>query len=308
MRQRVQFLLVGTLLTLLLQLFAGWLGPVGFIFNLFVALPAAYVGMRQGIVVAGGIVLLTFATLLGTTGVVAAVAYLLQFGLAAWLLVLLLRRGLAWDRAIGASMLAIAAVVGGVAGYFVLVRDLPVRATVDRYLQGETERAMDIYRQAEMSAEQLRELQEITVQIGGFLSRAWPGLAVAGTGALLLFTVYLLARMARGTYELPGLPFFQWKTPEYLVWPLIVAGAGQLLATGVLQQIALNLLLIILPIYFLQGLAIVQFYFRKRNISPLFRSLGYLLITILNPLPLVVTGMGVFDLWVDFRKPRNQQN
>ncbi len=308
MRQQAQYLLVGTALTLLLQLLAGWLGPAGFIFSLFIALPAAYAGMRQGTGVTSGIVLLTFATLLGISGVAAAVAYLLQFGLAAWLLVLFMRRGLAWDRAIGASMLAIAAAVSAVAGFFVFFRDLPIRATVDTYLQGETERAMDIYRQAEMSAEQLRELQELTVQIGGFLARAWPGLAVIGIGALLLFTVYLLARMGRGTYELPGLPFFQWKSPEYLVWPLIIAGAGQLLAAGMLQQIALNLLLIVLPIYFLQGLAIVQFYFRKRNISPLFRSLGYLFITLLNPLPLVVTGMGVFDLWVDFRKPRNKPN
>jgi hypothetical protein len=34
------------------------------------------------------------------------------------------------------------------------------------------------------------------------------------------------------------------------------------------------------------------------------RGLGYLLLLVINPFQLLVAGIGVFDLWVDFRKPR----
>jgi len=71
-----------------------------------------------------------------------------------------------------------------------------------------------------------------------------------------------------------------------------------------LGVIALNILTIVLPIYFLHGLAIVSFFFRKKNLPPVFKVLGYVLIMVLNPLPLIVTGFGVFDLWADFRKPK----
>jgi uncharacterized protein YybS (DUF2232 family) len=71
--------------------------------------------------------------------------------------------------------------------------------------------------------------------------------------------------------------------------------------------VALNLLTVLLPIYFLQGLAIVNHFFRKKGVSPLLQTLGYLLIAVLNPFPLIVTGVGIFDLWADFRKPRKKR-
>ena len=36
--------------------------------------------------------------------------------------------------------------------------------------------------------------------------------------------------------------------------------------------------------------------------------IGYLLVTLVNPLPLMVTGLGVFDLWADFRKPKEPES
>jgi uncharacterized protein YybS (DUF2232 family) len=71
-----------------------------------------------------------------------------------------------------------------------------------------------------------------------------------------------------------------------------------------LQTIALNLLTVSLPLYFMQGLAIVRYFFRRRNVPGFIQGISYILILLLNPLPLVVTGFGIFDLWADFRKPR----
>jgi uncharacterized protein YybS (DUF2232 family) len=275
---------------------------------MFVPLPATFVGMRQGTGFAGGVVLLTLAGLYGVSGADAATAYLLQYGLGSWLLVALLRRKISWDRALAGSVLLTTVVAGSALVGYAANRHLAIGSMVEEFVQEETGRAIDLYRQAGMEAEQLQELQGVIDQISGALLQAWPALAIAVSAALLLLTLYLLSVLAKGRYEIPGASFRLWKAPEHLVWLLIGAGAGQLFTSGLPQQVSLNVLLIVLPVYFLQGLAIVNFYFRQRNVSPLFRSLGYLLITILNPLPLVVTGMGVFDLWVDFRKPRAPKN
>jgi uncharacterized protein YybS (DUF2232 family) len=75
---------------------------------------------------------------------------------------------------------------------------------------------------------------------------------------------------------------------------------------GRIGTFALNLLVILLPVYFLQGLAVIDCFFRRKAFSPVFRVIGYLLVTLVNPLPIVVTGVGVFDLWADFRKPKKE--
>ena len=98
--------------------------------------------------------------------------------------------------------------------------------------------------------------------------------------------------------------FHHLKLSEYLVWVLIAAGFSLLIKQPVVQQLALNCLTVILPLYFLQGIAIITFFFRKKAFSTLSRVFGYLLILVVNPLPLLVTAMGVFDMWFDFRKPR----
>jgi len=65
-----------------------------------------------------------------------------------------------------------------------------------------------------------------------------------------------------------------------------------------------NVLIILLPLYFLQGLAVMEHFLVRKGLSLLMRGLSYLLLLVVNPLPVIVTGVGIFDLWADFRKPR----
>ena len=56
-----------------------------------------------------------------------------------------------------------------------------------------------------------------------------------------------------------------WKAPEYLVWAVIGCGAILLLADKGLKMIGLNGLLILMTVYFFQGIAVVSFFFEKKN-------------------------------------------
>ena len=66
--------------------------------------------------------------------------------------------------------------------------------------------------------------------------------------------------------------------------------------------IGLNTLIVLLFLYLLQGLSIVQFFFRKKNIPRYLRALFYALIVLYQYLLVFISAIGLFDIWVDFRK------
>jgi len=172
------------------------------------------------------------------------------------------------------------------------------------YVQKEVDQALQIYQQSEVSPQQAAELEQVLRSLADFLLQAYPALAITVTWGILLLMVYLLSRFSRGRYAVPGPRFHLWKAPPFLVWILIGGGFGKVLFDGFVDVVSLNLLAVVLPIYFLHGLAIVSYFFIRKNISAGFRIMGYVLIFFLNPLPVVVTGFGIFDLWADFRKPK----
>lgn len=287
-----------------MQLAAGVLGPVGMLFNLLAMVPASLACMVLGVAIGGGVVVLTAAALFATSGGEGSLAYLLQFGLASLVLPLLLRRGWAWDRAVATTLAGVVCLSVLAVGGYLVSQGAPVAGTINQYVQSEITRALEVSRTAGGSAEEMAELATLAEQMAGILTRIYPGVAVAVTGGMLLLTVLLLAKLSRGRYTIPGLPFPLWKVPEPLIWILILGGFGALLTEGMPQVIAWNLLALTIPLYFLQGMAVVSYFFLIKNISPFMRGMGYMLLLVINPFQLFIAGLGVFDLWIDFRKPR----
>ena len=295
------------LITLLLQGTVGLL-PVGAVVALLVPLPAAYIAMRFGLVAGCLVVAGTCCAALALISQVAAVGYLVQFGAPALLLALLLRRGVSWSRAVALSLILLLG-IGSLSLYSLAARQqIGVPALVESYIQGEVETALTLAQDMELPAVQAAQFEKTVRHTGDLLMQVYPAAATVGYGLLLLVTVFGLVLTARSRYNLPGIPFDQWKVPELWIWALILGGIGVLLAEGLLATAALNLLVVMLALYFLQGLAIVRYFFRTRQVSPLLRTLGYVLLATLNPLPVLVAGIGVFDLWIDFRKPRKTKD
>lgn len=298
-------LIVGaTALTLALLVATSSLGVAGFLLVALIAVPAAYIHMRYGTTPAAATVVLSaFGAYLldGSTG---SVGYVLQFGLVSIILPLLLRRGWSWDWAAALSVTAIVLVSFLILALYAALAGSSVSGQIDAFTDAQVTQAMALYEASDLTPEQLEEVKSAAERMAGYLRYAYFGAAVAVTGLLTMLLLGILSYSARGNYSLPLSDFREWKAHELLVWPLIAAGFVSFFADGFTKQVGVNLLIIMLPIYFLQGLAIVAHFFDRRNISPIMRGCGYVLIAFLNPLPIVITGIGVFDLWVDFRKPR----
>jgi uncharacterized protein YybS (DUF2232 family) len=66
--------------------------------------------------------------------------------------------------------------------------------------------------------------------------------------------------------------------------------------------LGMNLLIVVCMIYLFQGLAIASFYFARKQTPRMFRFFFYGLIMIQQYMLVIVVALGLFDLWVDFRK------
>jgi len=287
-------------------------GFAAVIVNLFTPLPAAFIGMRCGTASGGMTVALTLLIVLLTGGPTQGVMYLIQFGIPGVALPWLMNRGMAWDKTVVVVLWTmVAASLGVLLIFSVAAGESPLAVTgglIDKEIAQTSTVMQEMFAGADLPADQSKEVAQAIENMAVFLQKAYPGIVITVAGLMTLGLVLLLALLARGRYTLPGKAFPEWKAPEPLVWVLILSGFIVAFADGWLATFALNLLVILLPVYFLQGLAVIDCFFRRKAFSPVIRTIGYLLVTLVNPLPMLVTGIGVFDLWADFRKPREPES
>lgn len=304
--EAVLYSIAGAGLTLFCFVSAQWLGPVGAFTNMLAAVPVAYLVMRFGLPFGLFAVLLSAAGLWQLAGNAVLMSYLGLYMAPSLLLPQLLRKGQAWDRALlisGLVTLGVAAAL--LAGYLQYSGQEP-GMLIDSYLQSEVDMAMQVYRDANLGETELAELKKVAAGVAGFIRKTFVGLYAAGVMVIHLLSLLLLQRFRKSDYEIEGVGFSRWRLPAMLIWLLILAGFALLAPLEGLTLVGRNLLAVLLPLYFMQGLAVVSNFLQRKSWSPAIKGLVYVLVFVLNPLPLVVTGVGIFDLWVDFRRPRKK--
>lgn len=161
-----------------------------------------------------------------------------------------------------------------------------------------------LYSELGVPAEQVDFIKDNAHEIATFFINILPALVLV-TIALCIWLNLLAARMLFHRQRLYYPDFgdlAKWKTPDKLVWLVIVGGGLLLIPNDRVYFVGMNLLIVCLFVYLLQGLAIISFYFRKKNIPIFLRTLFYFLLIFQQIFILLVIALGLFDLWVDFRK------
>ncbi len=134
------------------------------------------------------------------------------------------------------------------------------------------------------------------------LQRLLPGLVVTNTGLVAWLNVVLARQLEYWrTGQMPVPPLYQWALPEWLIFGVLGAGFMLFIPVKLLRFISLNLLLILVVLYFCQGLAVVAAWFNRLRLPRLLRAISYPLM-FLNPLFFLIITLGVLDLWLDFRR------
>lgn len=301
-------LLATVLVTAGLLAVAGLVQASAFFINLLVPLPIALLTLRRG-APSGAIAVLICTGLIGVSGDPGSViTYLIQAFAASLLLPQLLRRSWPWDRALVVVLMVTMAAIVVVVSVESHSRSMSVQDLITLYATGEVDQVKKLYvdSSSEIQPAQREALLKSLESAKEFLLRTWLAIATLIAASLLLVQVLFLKLFPATRPLVAGVDFAHWKAPDLLVWPLIAAGFTAFFAAGTLQSLAINLLVILIPVYYLQGMAIVTYFFQQRGTPVWLRLPGYLLLSLLNPLPVMVAGVGLFDLWGDFRKPRQE--
>lgn len=300
-------LLLGTAAALLIFLTSLQLPLLGMAMGILTPLPIMVLchlwGLRGGglALVIGTLVISTLLTpLLG-------VIFFTEFGLLGILLYhYLVRRGLSWDHGILSASL----IVLGIMTLLVILYGMATSFDVVDWMRGEI-------RETGRALLQLYSVESGTDQPPWIPSEKFTELVLRIFPALVILTIWLegiinvslftriTGRAASGNRRIIMRPVFStWVCPDRFIWGGILGGFLIMTKIPLCVTIGINTVILLVAIYFLQGIAIVSFFFKKKKVPLGFRVMGYTLIGIIQFLAFLVAGLGLFDIWIDFRKLR----
>lgn len=291
-------------------LFASYLAipPFGIFSGILAPFPAAYIRLIHGRVSSLIALLGAAAAISALFGFLAGILFLVMCGMIGFLMPELLLRGFSGSRALfwttAANLLVFCV------GFFVYcsVSDSSVQQLISSEISGSLNQAISIYEKSGVKGEDLELVRQSMATAADLLQRLYPALVTAMLVVVAGFNLALLKKSAaKMNVSVCIDDFSSFRNPDHLVWALILAGFSLLLPTSLATTPALNILLIVALLYFIQGMAVISALFARHPVPVLVRILLYAMLFIQPYLLAVVACIGLFDLWIDFRTPHNTQ-
>jgi uncharacterized protein YybS (DUF2232 family) len=299
----------GSAATLALFLAYLTLPVVGLLPGIFVPLPAVFYSLKNGQANGATIVAVSLAVLAVLTGVPTAALYILQAGIISLALAAFLDAGKGGARAIASSVALNVAVILLLALAYTLYKGVNLHQQMLAGINASISQAMDFYGKSGIKGDELKTMEQLLREGGAFIGRIYPALLLISlatvAGCNLLMVRRLAARIPR-TLEVGELKEF--RNPEQLIWALIAAGFAMLLDSRLVSDAALNVLVITLSFYFMQGLAIIIYFFERFMVPAGVRWFFYVFLALQPYLTVAVALLGIFDLWGNFRTPKQREN
>lgn len=295
----------GVVTTSLIFLVVLYLPILGFFCSLLLPLPVLFFRSKYGRKTAGVIAMLSLAGMAMIIGAVSVdLLFFVEFLLIGFILGELFEKNLGVE--ITMLYTAGAVILAGLVGLFVYSgwSSRGVMDLISEYVATNLEMTLAVYEGMGVSEESIHRIANSLDQIQYVLIRTLPALYVAST-MFVVWTSLLLSKPIFWTRSVPYPDFGvlnQWKAPEYLVWVAIACGILLFLPGKTLKVLGLNGVIVMMMVYFFQGIAIVSFYFEKKQFPVMLRVFLYSLIALQQFLLILVIGCGFFDMWINFRK------
>lgn len=175
---------------------------------------------------------------------------------------------------------------------------------VGQYVDKNLEWTLIIYEKLGVDQELIQAISNSLDRIRFVLMGIIPALLMSST----LFLVWIMVLSARPLCNKGGVFFPDlgrlnlWRPPEFFVWAVIGCAVMLMLPAKPIKIIGLNGMILLMTIYFFSGIAIVSYYFEKKEFPLFFKIIFYSLIAVQQLVLLFVIGLGFFDIWVNFRK------
>lgn len=157
---------------------------------------------------------------------------------------------------------------------------------------------------AELAPETLESVRRAVELLRIYIPKILPAILLSA----LLTTVWLnlslgnLLLKKKDTKLTPWPEYQEWKLPEPFVWLVVLSGVMFLLLPAPLSMLGLNGLIVCSTVYFFQGLAIAASLLNRWSVPRLIRVPIYALIFIQTYGIILLSFLGMIDVWADFRK------
>ena len=277
----------------------------GFFFTILTPLPTLYYRVKLGRALGAVVPAIALGILIAITGQLTLdLLYFLALLGVGFVLGELFRFRLSLEKTVVSACTAILFTCAVVLFIHASFSGMGVEQLITEYVRKNLEATVALYEGMGMSAENIQVIKDAMDHIQYVLIRMIPALTICST----LFVTWTSLLLARPLLIRRGLPYpdfgplNRWKAPEQLVWGVIGCGLMLMLPATTIKLVGINGLLVLMTIYFFQGIAIVSFFFEHKRLPKFFRFFLYSLIALQQIFLLLVIGIGFFDIWLDFRK------
>lgn len=291
---------------------AGLIIPlIGQAATLFTPVPIVLAALRRGYREAVAALALSALLVSALAGWHAGIVLLLGFGTMAAGIAYGMRKGLKPELSVLMGGLFPVAVALAPLAYYALHASGGLLKPAEEYLRQGIQEAVKVYREAGAN-DMAAAVNEISDRFIYYCARLLPGIVVTLSLAQAA-SCFGVARIFFQRNAGPAAPvaaatssFAAWHAPDGWVWGLIASLGLSAFPHELPRFTGVNLAIVFLLAYSIQGMAVVEFSFRKAGFGALVRSVLHALIIAL-PTNLFLPPLGVMDIWADFRKVRKPE-
>lgn len=278
---------------------------MGVVMGMISPTPLIYVYLQRGRSAGLATIGVVFLTILLLMGVKPALIFFAEYAVLATIMAESIRLRVPIGNCVLLSAISSAALSGFLLFLFFADKEMSLADLFQQQIRGNLEQSIETLKGMGKSQAELDTMKGLVEKTAQTFAATYPAFLAVGSliCAVVNFNLvrFLLIRLSRATPDFMG-KFSGWVLPDPFIWLFIFSAGSFFLPQNEIQVVGLNLFILTIAVYFLQGLAIVVHILEAKAI-PLFLWFVVFILVMTQPLIMgIVAGMGLFDLWVDFRK------
>lgn len=264
---------------------------------------------RTGGILVFAVSLAVAAVVLTSAGIGFDVRYLFVLGCAGPILSEVLRKNYGIEKTVILSASCILVTGLLLLIYYSMTRGMSPFRLIELSILDMVRTTVNAYPDAGVTSEQIELIKKSAEQIAGVMTYLFPSIMIVGS----VFVAWVNVMEGRLLFRFRKMWFPDfgdltcWKIHDKFIWLVIASVVFVMLPVTGIRIVGFNMLVIQLFAYMLQGLAIVAFWLNRKKVPWFLRLFAYAFIFAQQFLLLIVIGLGMVDVWADFRKLNRAQ-
>ena len=282
-----------------------YLPIIGFFFSLFIPLPILFYRSKLGRTTGIIVYILSIIIMIVMTGSISLdIFFFAELLLLGFVLSELIEMHLSIEKTISYACASVLITGIIILFFYSNLSNTGIYTLASEYISRNLKLTMVLYESMGVPEESIHVISNSMEKIHYVLVRIIPAMLISLT-LFVSWTSLLIVKpvlKAKNIFSPDFGSLKLWKAPEFMVWIFIGCGVTLILPNNFFKILGLNGLIILMTIYFFQGIAIVSFYFEKKNVPRIFRIFLYSVLALQQLVLLSVIGLGFFDMWLNFRR------